>query len=100
MKHEFIILINGKLQNIEENPLGNINALVEFNFESADSSLQIIKVAFDADGNYYFEGNWYEIDSLMYYYLFKSLSDDIIQVSVMNSIKTQIKRKGPCWFKS
>lgn len=89
-------LLKGKI--LDEKSGENINALVDFNFDSPDSTIKIIAVSFDTDGNYYFDGNWYEIDPLMYYYLFKSLNNDMIQSSVMDSIKRRIKRKALCWY--
>ncbi len=77
----------------------NINALAEFHFNQADSSSDlIIRVAFDSEGNYFFNNIWYRIDAVMFFSLFRSLSDEMIRSSVIESAKRKIIRRAMCWY--
>jgi hypothetical protein len=69
-------------QKLEDGEESFLNSLVEFRFDT-----KVIRVYFDIEGHYYFNGQWYRPNYTMYYLLFRYFSDEIIPQTVLQKAK-------------
>lgn len=79
--------LNSKSSITKERKTKLLNSLVEFQF-SNDS---IVSVFFDIKGNYYFNGEWHQMNNELYYLLFKYFSNEIIPLQILDSAKCNFK---------
>lgn len=68
-----------------------INSCVVFKY----SFSRKIIVYFDNQGNYYFNGDWYEPDYYLYVNLFKFFSDELIPNNVLKNFENNLIDKRP-----